>query len=96
MGLAGTAVSAVRHPFRTTGQVVGGARVVVATGTSVAGSAAKTATSHLHPGKPPEDQPADDSGTPEEREPEGGTVSEASPEPEVVEPQIVLREPGPP
>jgi hypothetical protein len=50
-GLTGTAVSAVRHPFRTTGRVVGGAKVVVATGTSVAGSAARSATSHLHHGK---------------------------------------------
>ena len=107
--LAETAVSAVRHPFRTTGRVVGGAKGVVATGTSVAGAAAKSATSHLHPGKhadegTPEQETtprSQDEPTPEE-EPEPATgpaesaTAQQADEPEEVEPQVVLREPGPP
>jgi hypothetical protein len=80
---------------------VGGAKVVVATGTSVAGSAAKSATSHLHPGKKfedtgtPESQP-EEKPTPEESEEQSAPESQATQEPVEVEPQVVLREPGPP
>lgn len=100
--LAETAVSAVRHPFRTTGRVVGGAKVVVATGTSVAGSAAKSATSHLHHGKRSEEgTPEQETAQQTQQEPaaqeEPGTDAAAAEAPaEEVEPQVVLREPGPP
>lgn len=102
--LAETAVSAVRHPFRTTGRVVGGAKVVVATGTSMAGSAARSAGSHLHPGGTSDQQTDEraqepqDAGS-EEQEQEGAAptgTNTASAEPQEVEPQVVLREPGPP
>ena len=45
-GLAGTAVSAVRHPVSTAGQVAGRAKGVVSTGASVA-SAGRSATARL-------------------------------------------------
>jgi hypothetical protein len=100
-GLTGTAVSAVRHPFRTTGRVVGGAKVVVATGTSVAGSAARSATSRFHPARSTEDagtpSPVDQQAS-EPSASEGDTAAETRSveQPQEVEPQVVLREPGPP
>jgi hypothetical protein len=111
MGLAETAVSAVRHPFRTTGRVVGGAKVVVATGTSVAGSVTRSATAHLYPGKTEEragtddgtsgEQPtAEDDGDQQDGRDEPDDQQPAPPAAEAapveVEPQVVLREPGPP
>ena len=108
-GLAGTAVSAARHPLNTAGQVAGRAKGVVSTGTTVA-SVARSTTARLvphpkkHDGAPGEETaPADttsDVGTAAAETPIAADVraaAEAVAEaPEEVTPGVVLREPAPP